>query len=430
MNRLLLIFYVFVLTVPVINGQNKNANYKVNEALEIKLDSTIEDLKQLKIQLDNSTFISSKKNEQIQNKIQNQNILLTEIKQQIEKPNRSVFSEFVYPIFLSIIAAVIFWFAFSFIPERSRKLKIRGKIDLEIYQVYTRLFALFDLIMRKNNHSPSDYQQLIRGKKLSKRDIEIGLQNKCLNESYMFYPELRDNLLPIGKNLWKYENKINGIIDRLFNFSFYLNPVEILLFENIRNKLNTYELEDYNRDAFAEIGGMKLHPVNPSISYMTNNFNELFDLFSQLQDLVFSNKLETRDIYISKIQYLFYSEQYVDTIKTIKKGQNKYEKDKNFMNAYIFQSLYKIGRKSEAYKIIESLFETKLHLVSNRNSLKDYLEDEKIKELINKYFSNSEITELETVIVQERLIENQFIANAKFLENFYTQKQEQNSKKK
>lgn len=64
----------------------------------------------------------------------------------------------------------------------------------------------------------------------------------------MFYPELRDNLLPIGKNLWKYENKINGIIDRLFNFSFYLNPVEIL-YEN-RNKLNTYELEDYNRDAF------------------------------------------------------------------------------------------------------------------------------------------------------------------------------------
>lgn len=76
---------------------------------------------------------------------------------------------------------------------------------------------------------------------------------------------------------------------------------------------------------------MKLHSKSKYLLY-DKYFNELFDLFSQLQDLVFSNKLETRDIYISKIQYLFYSEQYVDTIKTIKKGQNKYEKDKNFMN--------------------------------------------------------------------------------------------------
>lgn len=101
-------------------------------------------------------------------KFKNQNILLTEIKQQIEKPNRSVFSEFVWFTLLINNCCSNIWFAFSFIPERSRKLKIRGKIDLEIYQVYTRLFAFFDLIMRKNNHSPSDYQQLIRGKKLSK----------------------------------------------------------------------------------------------------------------------------------------------------------------------------------------------------------------------------------------------------------------------
>ncbi len=418
MHRIIYLTLISILILQNLNGQNNSSAIKLNELNNTKLDSSIVNQNQLNLKL-NSILNQYEKN-QVQ--LKGQNELLSQVMQQLENPERNVFSEFVYPIILSVLAAIIFWFAFSHIPEQNRKQKIRRKIDLEIYQVYSRLFALFDIIMRRNSHSPSDYQHVIRGKKLSRRDIEIGLQNKCLNESYIFYPELKNRLFPIGKSLWKYENKIDKIIDKLYSFSMYLHSDEILLFENIRNKLNTYEFEDYNRNAFTVIGGMNLHPINPSISYMTNNFFELYALFIELQNLVFKNKLENRDIHISKVQYLFYSEQYEATIKTIKIGYKKYAKDNSFLDTYVFQSYYKQGKQNEAYRKLEAIFETKLHLVSSRNSLKDYLEDKKVNELLVKYFSDSQIDELNIVIQQEELIEKSFVAEAKQLEEFYTKK--------
>ena len=149
------------------------------------------------------------------------------------------------------------------------------------------MFSIFDIIMKLNTHSPSHYQKDIRGINLKKSDFELGLQNKCLNEHYLFYPELRHALLPIGKSLYERVKKIDATIDRLFNFSYYLKSHEILFLEKIRTKLNTYDLENYNRQAISVIGNQKLYPVNPSLSYMSNNIFELFELFNELQKMVF-----------------------------------------------------------------------------------------------------------------------------------------------
>lgn len=434
MHKLITIISVAILIVHSSYGQRKVSNDKINiEALEIKHDSINANINQaLNItdaNIDSSYSELISNSEQIFSEIKKQNAEIAEIKQRLVQNDKSMFWEFFYPILLSIIAAIIFWVTFSYFPERTRKKKMRVKIDLEIHQVYSKLFALFDNVMRRNDNSPSDYQDLIRGKKLSKRDIEIGLQNKCLNESYLFYPEIKDSLLPIGNNLWNSEQKIDRLIDRIFNFSMYLHAEEILLLENIRNKLNTYELEDYNRNTVEEFRGMKLHPLNPSLSYMTNNFHELYLLYSELQDLVFSNKFENRNIYFSKVQYLFNSEQYDETIKTIKRGQSKYSKDINFLDTYVYQSLYKMNKRDEAYKKLEKIFESKPHLVSNRNALKHFLGDKKVKELLNKYFSDSQLKELNKVITQEKLKENLFIENAKRLEEFYRKKMTEYYKK-
>lgn len=359
---------------------------------------------------------------ELKNKLSNIEKSLNDVKQDIEKSKPGVFQEFFYPIILSIIAAIIFWIAFSYFPERSRKRKIRFKIEHEIYQVYTKLFSLFDTVMRFNNHSPSNYQSEIRGNKLKPRDIELGLQNKCLNEHYFYDKAIEGKLLPIGKVLADNTKKIDDSIDRIFDFNIYLTSDEILHLEEIRKKLHVYDLENYNKEAVSKIGSVELYPVNPSISYMKNNLAEIYELFKTLQDTVFKYSLENREIQIYVIQHFYYSGEYEKAIKAIEVGKTKYPKDKNLFTSYEINSLFKLNKKESAYKKIEKMFETKLHLVSNRTFISELLTDEKIKELLNKYFSDSEIQELQTVLKRKKLQEEVFVKNAKKLEDYYKEK--------
>ena len=59
---------------------------------------------------------------------------------------------------------------------------------------------------------------------------------------------------------------------------------------------------------------------------------------------------------------------------------------------------YKLNKLPESYKLLESLFEKKAHLVSSRSFLKDYLNDKIIQDLLNKYYSVKDLSELDKVI--------------------------------
>ncbi|AWY01205.1 hypothetical protein A8139_15475 [Marinomonas primoryensis] len=92
------------------------------------------------------------------------------------------------PILLSVVAAIVFWLVFSYLPERKRRKKLRPIVELALFDAYKKLFSLFDLVMRHSSHSPSFFQSKIRAGNLSEEDIQLGLQNKCLNESYLYDP--------------------------------------------------------------------------------------------------------------------------------------------------------------------------------------------------------------------------------------------------
>lgn len=295
-----LIFF-FILTVSVF-GQDQNANIAVS-------------LKNNQPSGNSYTFNAIdrllKQNDLLNGKINEQNAKIDRLNARLEnkdpKTINEVVSSFTESIILSIIAAIIFWLAFSFFPEKYRRDKIRPKLDLDIYQVYGTLFSIFDLIMRSNDHSPSTFQNKINGNKLNIEDIELGLQNKCLNETYL-YDQNVSKLLITGKNIFEKANKIDEITERLFSFSNYLAAGEILLLEQIRKKLQVYDLKGFSRSAVSVIGNTQYMPVNPSLSYMKNNLFDLDQLFIQLRSIVFKNKHIDRDILLNKIQCHYYSE--------------------------------------------------------------------------------------------------------------------------
>ena len=136
---------------------------------------------------------------------------------------------------------MIFWITFSYIPNRNRRKKLRPVLELDVFQVYNSLFSLFDLIMRHRENSPSNYQNNIRGGLLTQTDIELGLQNKCLNESYLFDTNINKHLMVIGEEIFERSNNIDQLINKILNLSQYATAEEIILLEQIRQKIRKYD---------------------------------------------------------------------------------------------------------------------------------------------------------------------------------------------
>ncbi len=224
-------------------------------------------------------------------------------------------------------------------------------------------------------------------------------------------------------------SKIDLNVEHLFSFSNYLTADEILLLEKIRKKLQVYGLDDYDRNAVSIIGGMELKPVNPSLSFMAQNLYELYELFIQLQNLVYHNSYLDRSIFISKVQHYYYSEQYEKCKQEIRKRILQFPKDSSFLDFYTFLSEYHSMQKENSYSILESILKDKPHLISSRSFISDLLADVKVKSLIEKYYSEKEISELREVLNRENLSNQSYIEQAKRLKKYYSDKTESTKNK-
>lgn len=187
----------------------------------------------------------SKRIDDLALRMNDQSRAIDHLLKEIQKKQPNPLKEYAVAIIQSIIAAVIFWIAFSLLPEKRRLKKLRPKLEFDIYEIYRSIFFIFDCIMRFNSHSPSTFQKLIKGGKLGIEEIELGLQNKCMNESYLYDEKINALLMPIGQELFERFEEIDKSVEKVFSFSNYLSTSEILLLEKIRKKLEVYNLKDW-----------------------------------------------------------------------------------------------------------------------------------------------------------------------------------------
>lgn len=409
-----LLVLTLVFSVAILNGKSLQKDTAKTVQTKLNEKDTL---------LQTISFLENK-NEQLKTIVENQTCKIDTLKQQRNSSEFNYFKDFINPVLLSVIAGIIFWLIFSLLPERKRMKKIRPKLDLDMYNVYMNLFFLLDLVMRPNCHSPSDFQQKIKGNKLTKEDLELGLQDKCMNETYLYDSNVSKALIVTGKSMFDRAAEIDLNIEHLYSFSNYLTADEIILLERIRKKLQVYDLHDFNRSAVSVIGGVELKPVNPSLSYMAQNIYELYLLYIQLQKLVFNNHYSDRDIFISKVQYYFYTEQFAKCKKKSAEEILKYPKDKHFLEFYSFMSEFKLGKSESAYSMLENLLKEKPHLVSNRSFLSDFLVDKKVSSLLERFYSEKEISELKEVLKRENMKEKIYVERAQKLKKYYTDKAE------
>jgi len=341
-------------------------------------------------------------------------------------------SNIFLPILLSIIAALIFWAVFAYLPEQKRRKKLRPIVELGLFDAYKQLFALFDLIMRHSNNSPSFYQSEIRAGKLSEDAIALGLQNKCLNESYRYDPHVKDKLLVIGQEILDRSLEIDELANKVLSFHTYATAEELLLLEEIREKIRVYHFGErhINRSCETTFNEQVLRPVDPSISYRRRNFYEIYQLFCKLQTVVLNRKPIDRDRFIYKMQVLYYSGQYRQCIKLVQSEGHRFEKDSTLYRNYWALSERGSGNMKSFYKIIEDTYKSRPYngtLVSSRGTFKDLLGDNKLMEILAQFHSSEEISSLRESVQHDQNHKDAFESINQALEKYFKEKSQADS---
>lgn len=316
-------------------------------------------------------------------------------------------SNILLPILLSVVAAIVFWLAFSYLPEKKRCNKLRPIVELALFDTYKQIFYLFDLVMRHRSHSPSFFQSKIRAGNLSENDIKLGLQNKCLNESYLYDPNVKDALLVVGEEILDRTLDIDELANKVLCFHTYATAEELVLLEKIREKIRVYDFGERHikRPCGSTINGKMYRPVDPSISYRYKNFFELYQLFCQLQKLVLNHRPLDRDRFLYKMQSLYHSGQYKLCSKLIHSEGSRFEKDSTLYRNYLALSERELGRMKSFYKIIEDTYKSRPYggaLVSSRGFFQDLLCDNKLIEILAQFHSSAEISALIASVEQDQ----------------------------
>lgn len=320
-----------------------------------------------------------------------------------------LYHDFVFPIATGYFLSYIFYILTVLIPADYRKKKIRKNLDLVEYEIYSTLFRIFDIIFDN-----SMYQKKIVAGTILKEDLNLALQNKCLHKEYIKADGYAEKFIAIGDQLKEASNQVDSLIYQVMVFNEYLSEEEIDIFLSIRKRLFTYDF-DLDKALFYSPFAAK----NQNIAYMSNNYYELYLLYKDIQKIVFKNTLNIRDIYFSKIQHFYYSEQYDKVVNLVKKDSISLPThDKVWINQYFMLAQYKINNKSEAYKILTSLLQNDLDIISYRNIFQD-MYDEEVKNILSQYCKEELIEKMLGILKNENDAYEEYRNNNLNIKNTY-----------
>jgi len=326
---------------------------------------------------------------------------------------------FLLGIFIALVAAISHILLHTLPTPLSEAAKsVRPKLESEMFDVYTGMFSIFDLVMRHRNNSPSYYQSEIRCGIL-KDSLHPGLQNKVANNTFLYNENITNNLLVIGDTFCKQSTLINDHINTLFHFHTYLTSDEITLLDNIKKELNRYDLMELKGSHI--INGQIFRVINPSLAFMEKNLSDLYDLFVRLQSMIIDNTYYNREIFIAKIQIYFDSSRFKECADEISKHGDDFPTDSELITSYKLLCDYNID-KIKTIPLIEKYIEHKPHLVYNRLFFRILKDDDTINNLLHNYYTADDLCHYNQVVEQEELDRKSFINDAIALEAYYKNK--------
>ncbi|WP_167615871.1 hypothetical protein [Maribellus sediminis] len=309
----------------------------------------------------------------------------------------SVKKEILIPVLLSIVSAIIFWFTFSYMPNRKRVHKIQPKINQDLYIVSENLYRIFHLIMSEKKNSQTCYftKQILSGN-LTKDEINLGLQNKCSNASSLKYAQINPYMVIIGEDLYSRTSIIINKINDLYVFSEFLSADQIILLEKIKKTIQAVDFSGYKEDQIELVS---------NLTRLSENFNVLYYLYCRLLPMVFDNRHDfvKTSIYfdigfpLAEISYhMYFTQNYRKCRRCIKKAL-KYSQE-NVFELSLIRCEYLLGRKRRAFSNLKTyLSQNNLELLYISNFIEEITQyDSEIMEWIEVNYSEEEVLKLKS----------------------------------
>ena len=335
-------------------------------------------------------------------------------------------SVFLYPLLLSLLSGVIFWFFMEYIPKYVKLSRIKPIFYEDFSNLESQLFSVFDIIMKPSENTVSDYQEIIRGGKLTKEDIKIGLANKCYNESYLYDQTIARILIVVGSQLYQKFNEISSLVEKIYINRNLLTASNEILLNDIKRQISIYypDKTKLSSNAISKVNGMEFKPLVTSMIADTENFNDLYQLYKKVRDYIFIESTSNqRNYLLHKIQYLVNNEQYKKALRIINYTKRKYEKDLNLLELYEVYCLYNVVNFSTFHKKLDSYLSKRYYngsLVSSRSILKYFLSNDSVIKTIKNYYSEEEISELVNTLAVEEKNQQLFVQTNHQLIDYFT----------
>lgn len=334
-------------------------------------------------------------------------------------------SIFFYQLLLSLAAAYIFWVVFNWLPYLRRRKKLRPVFELDLLQLRSKLFVMFDCVMSQGPIMTTGfYQRKIYGGKLSSYDIRVGLQNKCLNSHYFYDPVTAPMLVPVGQQLSDDADEAFKLIEKALKLSHFASSEEILLLEKIAQELKRF---DFKNDLLSNSPtNQYFRPAITALTHLEQPLMNLYSSFMALQKVIYGGPaLLDQQASVTQVLYLFNSENYGKCLQIINKYLSfKTPGDPKFLHrTFKIMCLNRMGRKRELYSVLDAFLATRPygeHLASMRGLLLELSDDARAMAVFRKYFSQEAIDKTVGVLSNEKLVVDRFIEQAKFLSRHFS----------
>jgi len=319
-----------------------------------------------------------------------------------------MWNNIIQSLIISVIAALIFSaISYSFV-EKPKIRRVRRKLNKDLANIRNSIHYLLHRLFV----FPTNNRLTMRGVDIDINEENIGLAllNKCINDTYKYYPQISSMQISWGKELAEHIDKISEKIRDIYAFYGYLSAKEILLLNNIREQLNIHN--PYKQNSTSPDG---FRPLDPSMFYLRGKLWELYKLSTQL-DKYYNITQSKQASILSSIKRYCNDGQYIkckkETLNYLKKWPN------NYMFVYLFLNEYKNGDHIKAYDILEQNFRQRADIVGGRSFYTSISKDEEIERLMHEYYDESELEKFYSAINDDKSAIDEFFRQAKYIRQF------------
>lgn len=310
--------------------------------------------------------------------------------------------------------------ALTYLPQKYREKRVRRAILIDMYSVQREMFSMFDRITSRPN-APSFFQRGISTGQMTIADLQLLLRNKRVEKQYEQYQVINGVLINVLPDLKKHRAKIELWVSHILELNVHLTIEELMLLKNIQKHFD--DRHGYSELDEREDDG-RFIPADPTLVVYHFAFFDLYQLYLQLQRIVFQAYKNEREVIVEECLNDIHLKNYSKALLRITRNYKLLNDQSGFWKLYLALSYFKTQNEKKGKLQIEDWLKInpKPSLIFNRSVLVELLPISWVKAKIDENFTPQEMKEFEALVEQEVALRDEYIQVCQDIESFLAQR--------